>query len=64
MIETNYENFFDYYTDAHQLTHKTIHLSDYKEYNCDTSEEFGIKCTQYLGKMFDRIKQRVDGMNK
>ncbi|CAG2171693.1 unnamed protein product [Oppiella nova] len=60
MIERNYENFFDYYTDEHQLTHKTIHLSDYKEYNCDTSEEFRTKCTEYLGKMLDRIKQHVD----
>ena len=50
VIETNYTNFFDYFTKASKMTHKTINLCDYKEYNYKNCEEFIAKCLDYLEK--------------
>ena len=64
IIETNYTNFFDCFTNEFQMTHKTINLCDYKEYNYKNCEEFIAKCLDYLEKVFSSIKNLSNnGMN-
>jgi hypothetical protein len=64
IIETNYTNFFDCFTNEFQMTHKTIDLCDYKEYNDKNCEEFIAKCLDYLEKVFSSIKDLSNnGMN-
>jgi len=64
IIETNYTNFFDCFTNMFKMTHKTIDLCDYKEYNYKNCEEFIAKCLDYLEKVFSSIKELSNnGMN-
>ena len=62
LIETNYENTFDYCINEMQMIYKTIKFSDYLDYNYKTDQEFRTKCKYFLSEMFDKINQSFNGM--
>ncbi|CAG2162909.1 unnamed protein product [Oppiella nova] len=60
ITQTGYTNIFDIYIESFNMTHKTINLGDYMDYNYKTSHDFQVKCRNILADKFATIRNSFE----